>query len=118
MLHKPEKKPHPVIITLVDRNYPWKGKQLTNVHGDYPSAAKAVADELNVPLIDLTQRSIDHFTARGKAYASEQYFMNFPAGVYEAYPDGQDDNTHFQPEGARAVARLVFEGMQELKIDK
>lgn len=39
-----------------------------------------------------------------------------PAGVYPAYPQGQKDNTHFQPEGARAVARLVFEGMKRLQV--
>ena len=40
--------------------------------------------------------------------------MNLPKGVYEAYPNGLNDNTHFQPKGATEVARLVFEGMQEL----
>ncbi|GAA6769850.1 hypothetical protein AAGS39_05880 [Flavobacterium sp. CGRL2] len=45
---------------------------------------------------------------------SENYFMNLPAGLYEAYPNGQKDNTHFQTKGAVEVARLVFEGMKEL----
>lgn len=105
----------PIILTPVNRNYPWKNGQLSNVHGDYPQAAKDVAKELDVLLIDLTQRSIDHFTGKGKAYVTENYFMNLPAGKYEAYPDGEEDNTHFQPEGAKAVGQLVFEGMQELE---
>lgn len=109
-----EKGAIPVIITPVNRNYPWKDGQLSNVHGDYPQAAKEVAKALNVPLIDLTQRSIDHFTAKGKEYVTAHYFMNLPSGKYQAYPEGQSDNTHFQPEGATAVAQLVFEGMQEL----
>ena len=37
--------------------------------------------------------------------------MNFPAGVYENYPEGKSDNTHLRPEGARAIARLVYEAM-------
>ena len=41
--------------------------------------------------------------------------MNLPAGVYEAYPEGQKDNTHFQTAGAKEVARLVFEGMQKIQ---
>ncbi len=109
-----EKGATPIILTPVNRNYPWKDGQLSNVHGEYPAAAKEVAAELDVPLIDLTQRSIDHFTAKGKDYVSKNYFMNLPAGKYEAYPEGQSDNTHFQPEGATAVARLVFEGLQDL----
>ena len=55
------------------------------------------------------------FTAKGEEYVTNKYFMNLPAGKYQAYPEGQKDNTHFQPEGAREVARLVFEGLQELK---
>lgn len=112
-----EKGAIPIILTPVNRNYPWEGAKLSHVHGNYPQAAKEVAKEMEVPLIDLTQLSIDHFTARGKEYVTQNYFMNLPAGKYEAYPEGQSDNTHFQPEGAREVARLVFEGMQSLKHD-
>jgi lysophospholipase L1-like esterase len=109
-----EKGAIPILLTPVNRNYPWKDGRLSNVHGDYPEAARAVARELNVPLIDLTQRSIDFFTSRGRDYVSSHYFMNLPAGQYSAYPEGEQDNTHFQPEGAIEVARLVFEGLQEL----
>jgi lysophospholipase L1-like esterase len=105
----------PILLTPVNRNYPWKDGKLGNVHGEYPQAVKEVAKELNVLLIDLTQFSIDAFTAKGQEYVSNNYFMNLPAGKYAAYPDGQKDNTHFQPEGAQAVAQLVFNGMQSLK---
>lgn len=106
----------PVLITPVTRNYPWENDILLGtVHGDYPRAMKEVADELNVYLIDLTSTSAELFTQIGKEYVNDHFFMNLPAGVYEAYPDGQNDNTHFQPEGAKAVAGLVFEGLQKLK---
>ncbi|WP_224999001.1 rhamnogalacturonan acetylesterase [Cesiribacter sp. SM1] len=105
----------PILLTPVARNYPWKNGRLSNVHGEYPGAVKEVARELNVPLIDLNQRSMDHFSAKGEEWVSNNYFMNLPAGEYQAYPDGQKDNTHFQPEGAKAVASLVFEGLQDLK---
>jgi lysophospholipase L1-like esterase len=105
----------PILITPVNRNYPWKNGKLSNVHGEYPQAVKEVAEELNAPLIDLTQLSIDAFTAKGEEYVSSHYFMNLPAGKYTAYPDGQKDNTHFQPEGAKAVAQLVFNAMKTLK---
>ncbi|MFT6868155.1 MAG: lysophospholipase L1-like esterase [Cyclobacteriaceae bacterium] len=70
---------------------------------------------MNVLLIDLNQLSMNAFSVKGKEYVSQKYFMNLPAGRYEAYPDGQNDNTHFQPEGAQAVASLVFEAMKNLK---
>jgi lysophospholipase L1-like esterase len=110
-----EKGGTPILLTPVARNYPWENGHLQNVHGDYPDAMKAVAFELGVLLIDLNERSMDHFSDKGKEYVSANYFMNLPAGVYEAYPDGQDDNTHFQPEGAKAVARLVFEELKTIE---
>lgn len=113
-----QKDAYPVILTPVARNYPWENGQLQNVHGEYDQAAKDVAKELDVLLIDLNKKSMDHFSQMGKEYVTNKYFMNFPAGLYEAYPEGQEDNTHFQPDGATAVARLVYEGMQELNVQK
>jgi lysophospholipase L1-like esterase len=96
----------------VNRNYPWAEGKLTSVHGEYPDAVKQVAKELNVQLIDLTQLSCDFFTSKGQEFVTSRYFMNLPAGSFEAYPTGQKDNTHFQPEGAVEVARLVFKALQ------
>jgi len=109
-----EKGALPIILTPVARNYPWKDGKLQNVHGLYDQAVKDIAKEMNVFLIDLNKKSMDFFTKKGESYSAENYFMNLPAGKYEAYPEGQKDNTHFQPQGAIEVARLVFEGMKEL----
>ncbi|MDN3670630.1 rhamnogalacturonan acetylesterase [Echinicola jeungdonensis] len=110
-----EKGVTPIVITPVNRNYPWEDGQLQNVHGEYYNAAVDVANELEALLIDLTQLSMDHFSAKGKEYVTKNYFMNFGPGIYEAYPEGSNDNTHFQPEGAKAVASLVYKAMVELK---
>lgn len=109
-----EKGAIPILITPVNRNYPWKDGRLSNTHGEYPAAVKAVAAELKVKLIDLTQLSIDAFNAKGEAEVSTKYFMNFEKGKYPAYPEGQKDNTHFQKEGAVVVAGLVFNEMKKL----
>ena len=105
----------PILITPVNRNYPWEDGVLKNVHGEYPQAVKDIAAEMNIQLIDLTTLSCAYFTKIGQEYVKEKYFMNLPAGVYPAYPDGQNDNTHFQPEGAQAVAQLVFDEMKKLQ---
>lgn len=106
----------PILLTPVARNYPWKEGRLQNVHGEYPQAVKEVAKELAVPLIDLNELSMASFSQKGQEYVSSHYFMNLPAGKYIAYPEGQKDNTHFQPEGATEVARLVFEAMKGLVV--
>jgi lysophospholipase L1-like esterase len=109
-----EKGAIPILLTPVNRNYPWKDGKLSSSHGEYPNAVKEVAKELNVKLIDLTQLSIDAFAAKGQDYVTPKYFMNLEKGIYKAYPEGQKDNTHFQKEGAEAVAQLVFDAMKKL----
>ncbi len=107
-----QKGANPVILTPVARNYPWKDGRLENVHGEYGQAPIGLAREMNIPVIDLNKLSMEYFTGKGQDYTTNHYFMNLPENTYEAYPKGQKDNTHFQPEGARAVASLVY---QELK---
>lgn len=98
----------PIIITPVARNFPWKDGKLENIHGEYWKAPIDIAKEMNVPYIDLNKISMGFFTKKGQDYVSSHYFMNLPEGVYEAYPKGNKDNTHFQQEGAKVVAQMVF----------
>lgn len=109
-----QKGANPVILTPVARNYPWKDGKLENVHGEYWQAPIDVAQEMNVPLIDLNKLSMEYFTRKGQDYTTKYYFMNIPGNTYEAYPKGQKDNTHFQPEGARAVASLVYQEFKKI----
>lgn len=109
-----EKGATPIVMTPVARNYPWKDGKLTNVHGEYPQAAKDVAKELNVKVIDLNELSMEFFASKGQEYVTQNYFMNFEAGLHQAYPNGQKDNTHFQAEGGKEVAKLVFNAMKKL----
>ncbi len=103
-----EKGAIPIILSPVARNYPWKNGKLENVHGEYPFVAKEIAKEKNVAFLDLNQLSMDFFSQKGQEYVTKTYFMNFGANLYDAYPNGQKDNTHFQIAGAKAVASIVF----------
>ncbi|MDR4954344.1 rhamnogalacturonan acetylesterase [Chryseobacterium sp. ES2] len=109
-----EKGGSPVIVTPVARNYPWKDGKLENVHGEYWQAPMDVAKEMNVPYIDLNKLSMEYFTKKGQDFTTNYYFMNFPENTYVAYPKGQKDNTHFQPEGAKIVAALVYQEFKNI----
>lgn len=113
-----EKNALPILLTPVNRNYPWYDGKLGNSHGDYPQAMKEVAAEMDVMLIDLGQISRDFFSSKGQEFVSKTYFMNLVPGAFPAYPEGLSDNTHFQPAGAHEVARLVFEAMQILSSEQ
>lgn len=104
----------PIILTPVARNYPWKDGKLQNVHGEYAKAPIDVALEMNIPYIDLNTLSMEYFSNKGQDFTTNHYFMNFPENTYEAYPKGQKDNTHFQPEGAKAVASMVYQEFKKI----
>ncbi|MCY1452950.1 Rhamnogalacturonan acetylesterase RhgT [compost metagenome] len=73
-----------------------------------------MAKELNVKYIDLNELSIVFFSLKGQEFVTVNYFMNFEAGKFPAFPEGQKDNTHFQTKGGIEVARLVFNAMKKL----
>lgn len=108
----------PILITPVTRNYPWKNGQLGSAHGEYPNAMMAVAGELKVPIIDLNKISAAFFTTKGIDFVTKNYYMNLDSGKYEAYPKGQKDNTHFQPAGAREIARLVYQELKRINLSQ
>jgi lysophospholipase L1-like esterase len=66
-------------------------------HGDYPAAMRALAEEERVALLDLQALSLALWQKLG-VEETKKYF-NWTAT--------EQDNTHFNPPGAIAVARLV-----------
>lgn len=113
-----EKGATPVLITSVSRNYPWKDGVLGDSHPEYAKAMLEVGKEQNVATIDLNKLSREFLTKKGQDFVTTNYFMNLPPGKYEAYPNGQKDDTHFQPEGARAIAQLVYDEFKKIVAKK
>jgi hypothetical protein len=99
----------------------WNGTTVRRVFteyergADYCGAMKNVADELNVPLIDLEAKSAEFMKSVGKAYLDSYHHMGLQPGEYPNYPDGYTDiQTHFQEMGSIINARMVSEGIKEL----
>jgi len=104
---------YPVLLTSIHRNS-WNGDAIEDSHGDYPPAMRALAIEKDVPLIDLHAKTETLFESLGVDYTTNEIFMNLPAGVWVNYPDGNEDNTHFQENGAYKICKLIAEGITEL----
>lgn len=105
-----------VLVTpVMRRRFDEKGK-FFDTHGDYPPAVKAVAKELNVPLIDLHAKSGEVITKHG-VEDSKALFMHLEGGFYSKFPKGIVDDTHFSRYGADLMASLVAESIQEQKLD-
>jgi DNA sulfur modification protein DndE len=88
---------------------------LVKTHGEYPDAAKAVARDQKVALIDMESKSAAILTRYGKD-GSTKLFLQLKAGENPNYPTGVEDNTHFSPLGANEMAKAAVEGIKENKI--
>ncbi|WNS45229.1 GDSL-type esterase/lipase family protein [Paenibacillus sp. MMS20-IR301] len=106
----------PVLLTPVGRRDFNTITQEFNVSfPEYVKAAKEVATELNVPLIDLSQLSIAYYDKVGLS-ATEKIFLYANPGEYPKYPNGVGDNTHFSSYGAQVIAGLVAGAVKELNL--
>lgn len=80
--------------------------------GDYPAAVREVAKEEGVLLLDIHKRSCDFFNQQG-VEKSKDYYLHLQPGEHHNYPNGIEDNTHFSPLGANAIAILVVEALKQ-----
>ncbi|MBE2215959.1 MAG: rhamnogalacturonan acetylesterase [Opitutaceae bacterium] len=95
----------PVLVTSMQRrNFDAAGK-ITNSHGDYPAAVRAVAVEEKVALIDLEAMSRAFYEALG------------PERSPLAFADGGRDKTHHNNYGAYELARCVVQGIRDAHLD-
>jgi lysophospholipase L1-like esterase len=105
----------PIFCTsIVRRKFDEKGV-LVDTHGEYPDAVRQAAKELKVPLLDLQLRTKTLVSELGPE-KSKSLFLYAPPGAYPNRPDGVQDDTHLNPEGAAAVARMAAEEMKALKL--
>lgn len=98
---------HPILVTPVSRCSFRDGK-LYNSLSAYPEAARQVAAATGTPCVDLNAISMAQFSKMGETEA-RKLFMVLAKGEHPNYPDGSNDTTHFNQEGALAVARWVVE---------
>ena len=83
--------------------------RLRDTHGDYLKAMRELALAEEVPLIDLAASSKALFEALGPE-GTKRLFMWLAPGEFMNFPDGVEDNTHFQQQGGIEVAKLVLPG--------
>ncbi|WP_438446561.1 fibronectin type III domain-containing protein [Gorillibacterium sp. sgz5001074] len=82
---------------------------------EYVAGMKEVAAELDVKLVDLSALSIAYYDSIGPE-ASKSVFLHVEPGIYNAWPNGSADDTHFQEYGAIQIARLLSGGVKGLNL--
>lgn len=109
-----EKGAIPILLTSISRrNFNEKGV-LVPTHGDYPLETRLVAEEYNVPFIDL-----EYYTELlEQSYGpekSKQLHLHFKAGENAFYDTDKADDTHLSLLGANKIAEIVI---NQIKLSK
>lgn len=104
---------HPILLTPITRRQFNDQGIVKETHEQYSALMREVAEDENVPLIDMDRKSQAMLTDIGEE-KSALLFLQLEPGQNPNYPEGITDNTHFNETGARMMAELVLQGLQEL----
>jgi lysophospholipase L1-like esterase len=110
------KKATPVLLTPVARRKFDSTGTIAGTHDVYSAIVRSVAAAENVSLIDLDRKSQQLYQQFG-VENSKLLFLQLKPGEHPNYPDGRDDNTHFNELGARLIAQIVLKEVKELKLE-
>jgi lysophospholipase L1-like esterase len=106
----------PVLITPVARRKFDSSGHVIGTHAVYSEIVRSVAKDLNVPLVDLDQKSQFLLEQLGPE-KSELLYNHLVPGEHPNYPNGKIDDTHFNELGARRMAELVLHEIKRLQLD-
>ena len=106
-----EKQMIPVIVTSTARREFNDSGKVVNTLGDFPAAARKVAKDMNVALIDLNAMTTKFYEALGKE-GSTKALVHYPANTFPGQTKALADNTHFNSYGAYEIAKCVMEGIK------
>ncbi|RXP46879.1 rhamnogalacturonan acetylesterase [Lutibacter sp. HS1-25] len=108
-----EKGATPILFSsTVRRNFNEFGT-LVDTHGAYPAEVRLVAQQYNVPFIDLqylTEQLEESYGVEG----SKKLHLHFEPGEISYYKDGNHDDTHLSELGATEVSKLVIQELKKL----
>lgn len=105
----------PVIVTSTSRRTFGADGKIENSLGDFPAAARKVAGEEKVALVDLNAMTAKLYEALG-VDESKKALVHYPANTYPGQTTPLADNTHFNPYGAYEIAKCVVEGIKANKL--
>jgi lysophospholipase L1-like esterase len=95
------------------RSFDEKGK-IKDTHEDYPDAMRQLAENENVPLVDLHAVTRTLYESLG-VQNSVKAFVHYPANTFPGQKNKLEDNTHFNPYGAYQIAKCMIIGLQNLE---
>jgi lysophospholipase L1-like esterase len=107
-----QKNAYPLLLTSVTRRkFEDDSIDIMSV-GDYPHAMIQFALKNHVSFLDIHTITTEFMGKIGNE-KSKKYYLHLPPGQSKNYPEGITDNTHFNEVGAKKVAQLIIEAIQQ-----
>lgn len=103
----------PILLTPVSRRKFDDVGEFVDQHGHYPDVVRELAAEQHIPLIDMHKSSMVLLQETGEEDSKDLY-MHVQSGLFDKFPEGLIDNTHFTPYGARLMAKLAAKELVSL----
>jgi DNA sulfur modification protein DndE len=104
---------NPILATPVNRRKFDETGKFIDLHGNYPSVVRTLANELHIPLLDMHTKSQKVLEAHG-VEGSKKIFMHYIGSFYPKFPKGIEDNTHFSRYGAEVMSSVGVECLFEI----
>lgn len=105
----------PILFSsIARRNFNEQGV-LIGTHGEYPLEVRLVAQEYQVPFIDLEYFSEQLEQSYGVEKSKELHLF-FKAGEHPYYPEGKSDDTHLSRNGATEIATIAVRELKKLNL--
>lgn len=105
----------PVLVTPVQRRTFDAAGRIEDTLAEYSAAMRQLAEDADAALLDLAEMSRELYEQLGPE-PSKSLFMWGAPGEFIRFPNGLQDNTHFQERGGLRIAGLVAEGLKALNL--
>lgn len=105
----------PILLTPVTKRE-FENDRLGNGLAEYAQAVRDVARATRTPMLDLNADSQLAVLALGPDLSKAYYLYYRPEDKAPPYPNGIEDNTHFNERGARLMAGLVANRLAKMDV--
>ena len=103
---------YPIIMSPIRRCYYDSPTAIHNSYRGYPALSKTLAEEYNVPFIDMSEMVANYMISVGESYAQQFIFNYATSAEYSNLKGDQSDQVHLQMNGANAFGRIITEQMR------
>ena len=103
---------NPIIMSPIRRCVFDSPTQVHNSYRGYPALNQTLANELNVPFIDMSEMVANLMISVGERYAQQFLYYYATSEEYSNIKSDQADQVHLQMNGANAFGRIITEQMR------